>query len=1237
MTTNTLKELITEYGVPLEVKKPKWYGDYFFRAETVNRNGTVTGTIIQGGLEHENKSFSESEIMELTNLAQAKKKANSSAKKVSNPNKLDTDKSHYISGVTKLFVKKADGIKPAIFIRFDVKEGNDVIYVKVQGKSEAGFYSFPSSHYVFPNKDDAQSSVDKEYRKFGLSPSHSIIKAFQTKPQARKPSEDRMVELDYEKGYHKQVDGKLQSDLVAPQRKKDEALHDKHYADADLRKAIGAAREDGCLVDDHTYISHHIRKETADARIAAAQDEISKIESVRRKPYFARIDCGTSMKKLHTVYLGDEDIGDYVVSWRHPEYGNAYYQSGLIQGRGDIVLALKRIVNILSGRFEGFDDDINLYSVANGNLNNKDIPINAATDELLTRLLQESRADKTTHEIIKTIQGEQYDIITSDFTQNAVINGCAGSGKTMIMYHRLSYMAYNYLSYLGREFNPDAVYIISPSDLFDSNNDELLAKLSINSVHQSPFYAQIETLLDSYCTKHNMIPFYGIIAYIKANGNQPKNFFSTTEFNKFNSKCKSADTQSFEYKRWVLDIANMILEEQEFKPISWPALPNTVKGINALFATTDYYYNNCFMKKGTTRLYSKLAVTEISLDNIMTALKYVYDKTSPQYLQRKKRISNSMGLLKCCLALKPKLDSESKITTDIPDFWSLVSSATVYEKMLSVIAAEHLLEMITDDTDKSKAYLLPCLWAYKNLYTDQLADLIKLYLLQFLSKKFGPVIDDPALIFIDEFQNYAPFEIQCLKSAYESPVFNLFGDYDQRIEEKGLDLKSKLSSLLSPNFYNININYRNAKPITEYINRQVHKNMQSIGVNGIVIETHIDQCEFKISDRTAIICKDPKLALLFLKRYIDSSKINNSTTTKELSRDKFTLITVLDCKGLEFDTVYVLNYGMTENEKYVAYTRALDTLIVISDDLEAIKKAEEEAEKRKKDEERLRKKEEQEQKKKLILYTRLLNVLSHAQAIKTSSANATIPVEEIPVETEKTVIGVVEKLADPSPTPIKYHQTKIVDYGPSNELEVPIDRKPEISTDAHLSTNQRLEDEIKKLQAYRAELERKEQEARKATLEKTTRLYALAKSKAEADDTLQLTEAILLLETIGDYADSIEMLAKAKAKIAYISKLEEERIAKEKQKEQVYITSLLVFNNCDNITELEKASIALQTILDWKDSLSLLSQIDKKIRQIKTETQKSEYRRQKVCQHCGGKFKGLFKKYCSVCKHPKDY
>ena len=40
-------------------------------------------------------------------------------------------------------------------------------------------------------------------------------------------------------------------------------------------------------------------------------------------------------------------------------------------------------------------------------------------------------------------------------------------------------------------------------------------------------------------------------------------------------------------------------------------------------------------------------------------------------------------------------------------------------------------------------------------------------------------------------------------------------------------------------------------------------------------------------------------------------------------------MTVFESKGLEFSAVAVLDRGMTENEKYIAYTRALRELAII--------------------------------------------------------------------------------------------------------------------------------------------------------------------------------------------------------------------------------------------------------------------------------------------------------------------
>ena len=42
-----------------------------------------------------------------------------------------------------------------------------------------------------------------------------------------------------------------------------------------------------------------------------------------------------------------------------------------------------------------------------------------------------------------------------------------------------------------------------------------------------------------------------------------------------------------------------------------------------------------------------------------------------------------------------------------------------------------------------------------------------------------------------------------------------------------------------------------------------------------------------------------------------------------------TVLTVKDSKGLEFQNIIVIDQGMSSNEKYIAYTRALANLVVI--------------------------------------------------------------------------------------------------------------------------------------------------------------------------------------------------------------------------------------------------------------------------------------------------------------------
>ncbi|MGN1061470.1 MAG: hypothetical protein ACI4QN_07035, partial [Candidatus Coproplasma sp.] len=49
----------------------------------------------------------------------------------------------------------------------------------------------------------------------------------------------------------------------------------------------------------------------------------------------------------------------------------------------------------------------------------------------------------------------------------------------------------------------------------------------------------------------------------------------------------------------------------------------------------------------------------------------------------------------------------------------------------------------------------------------------------------------------------------------------------------------------------------------------------------------------------------------------------------KISKSKINLLTVYESKGLEFTAVAVVDTDMTDNEKYIAYTRALKRLAVV--------------------------------------------------------------------------------------------------------------------------------------------------------------------------------------------------------------------------------------------------------------------------------------------------------------------
>ena len=202
---------------------------------------------------------------------------------------------------------------------------------------------------------------------------------------------------------------------------------------------------------------------------------LKRNEKAKNKPYFGRIVFhDEALDKEESVYIGKggiaKDTTHYMVTdWRAP-VANAYYENGLGKcsypapdgAEMKIDLKLKRTYEIEEGKLLDFYDT---EVVAN--------------DDLLTKYLAKNK-QAVLGEIIATIQKEQNEIIRKSPYHNVIVQGVAGSGKTTVAMHRISYILYNY----QERFRPDDFYIVGSNSILLNYITSVLPDLDVYGIRQ---------------------------------------------------------------------------------------------------------------------------------------------------------------------------------------------------------------------------------------------------------------------------------------------------------------------------------------------------------------------------------------------------------------------------------------------------------------------------------------------------------------------------------------------------------------------------------------------------------------------------------------------------------------------------------------------------------------------------------------------------------------------------------
>lgn len=224
--------------------------------------------------------------------------------------------------------------------------------------------------------------------------------------------------------------------------------------------------------------------------------QLKKNQAAYVKPYFGRIDYQEKESRQgEKLYIGKNGVSRnrtdvVIVDWRAP-VSTLYYENELGEGSYEVPeigeipvkLQLKRTFDVGEGELLGYYDNDT-----------------AANDELLVKYLSQNK-DAVLGDIISTIQKEQNEIIRQSPFGNLIVQGVAGSGKTTVAMHRISYILYNY----EKRFRPDEFCIIGSNDMLLHYITSGLPELDVYHVGQLRMDAFFRELLGKEWKKSHQV------------------------------------------------------------------------------------------------------------------------------------------------------------------------------------------------------------------------------------------------------------------------------------------------------------------------------------------------------------------------------------------------------------------------------------------------------------------------------------------------------------------------------------------------------------------------------------------------------------------------------------------------------------------------------------------------------------------------------------------------------------
>ncbi|WP_283122374.1 RNA polymerase recycling motor HelD [Lactobacillus johnsonii] len=553
---------------------------------------------------------------------------------------------------------------------------------------------------------------------------------------------------------------------------------------------------DGYSTSMDTALSIHQQQQMLAERQNAWQHsakQLSTLQRLEKKPYFARVDFQEPNEEPETIYIGlgsfaDKEDHFLIYDWRAP-ISSIYYDGKLGKvsynapdGVQTVDMTKKRQFLIKDGKITNMFDT------------NESIG-----DQMLLNVLNEKSSTQM-KSIVTTIQREQNKIIRNTSADLLFVQGAAGSGKTSAIMQRVAYLLYRYRGNL----TSSDVIMFSPNQLFNDYVKNVLPEMGEQNMVQMTYWQfvsrrvpgmNVENLFEQFedneqndkiVNLKNSLQFFNAVTryakHLEKNGLIFKNIYFKSKEKPFFDKEKIKEIYYGFNENYHLRNRIEATKEALINSLNRRIEPETKKAwVDKTIESLDQEQLNKLYDRPDQEFESSAKEEHfLARKIVINQLKQVSRKI------RQNRFLNIRAQYLRFLRAVPKIIDLSK--------WDITQ-----EEWDAHI--ENVKERFKAGKIKM-ADISPYLYLY-DLVTGRRTDYEMRY------------------AFIDEIQDYTPFQLAYLKYNFPRAKFTMLGDLNQAIftKDESKTLLSQISKLFDPektDVVQLTKSYRSTKEITNF-------------------------------------------------------------------------------------------------------------------------------------------------------------------------------------------------------------------------------------------------------------------------------------------------------------------------------------------------------------------------------------------------------------------------------------